>query len=82
MELEIKVTHINNRYHVRLYHGTDILDEMACVDQRDIGYICREMLRWYAKLGGNSAHASAARHRQTQAPCGRIWLRRELELEK
>ncbi len=29
----------------------------------DIGDVCREMLRWWDKLGGSSKYASDSRHR-------------------
>ena len=76
--LEIKVTKIRNRWHARLLDGTNILDEMACAHRCDIGWISREMLRWYDKLGGTSLFAHAARYRQTSKPEGRVWWRRQL----
>lgn len=42
---EIKVTKINKRFHARLIVNGAIHDEMACSLKRDIGHICREMLR-------------------------------------
>ena len=68
MDLEIKVTNINNKYHSRLYVNNEVYDEMACECKEDIGWISREMLRWYSKLGGVSAFAEAARDRQNKSP--------------
>ena len=74
--MEIKVTRIKNRFHARLYVNGKVFDEMACTEKKDIGFICREMLRWYDKgLGPHSDFASAARSRQTPRPPGKIWYR-------
>ena len=59
--LDIKVTKIRNRWHARLLDGSKILNEMACISKLDIGWICREMLRWYDKNGGISKFAVQAR---------------------
>lgn len=79
---EIKVTHINNRWHARLIQDGKILDEMACNVQSDIGLICREMLRWYDKNGGSSEYASKARSRYSGPYTGKVWYRNHLEMEK
>ena len=76
--LTIKVTRINDRWHARLLRGQEIIDEMACRLQCDIGYICREMLRWYDKMGGVDKFAEAARSRQTLCPSGKIWYQNQL----
>lgn len=78
MGLEIKVTKISDRWHARMVSGDDLLDEMACELRSDIGWICREMLRWHQKLGGCSGFADAARARQTTGANGRIWWRKDL----
>jgi hypothetical protein len=77
---EIKVTKINGRWHARLLEGTIVNSEMACARQEDIGYICRELLRWYDKYGGDSTHASKSRERLNTKetniltrPLGKIW---------
>ena len=60
--LEIKVRRIGSRWHARLYVDDLVYDEMACTDKRDIGHICRIMLRWLDKSGyGNQWTASARR---------------------
>ena len=84
-DIEIKVVTINNRYHARLYKGEKVLDEMACEHKEDIGYICRTMLRWYDKMGGNSTFAKQARKRlnaQNCFPIGKIWYKNKLDEEK
>lgn len=80
MELETKVTCINGRWHARLLKGDTIYDEMACDLRSDISFICREMLRWYDKLGGVSKMASASRHRSKNkhTAIGKIWYRKNL----
>jgi len=82
MEPEVKVTRIKDRWHARLMNEDKVFDEMACDDSRDIGWICREMLRWYAKLGGTSLFAMSARERQIGATLGKIWYKDQLQLEK
>lgn len=77
-KLEVKVTRIRNRWHARLIDGSVVIDEMACSCRSDIGYICREMLRWYDKNGGLCRLAMAARKRQVSPPIGRIWYRNSL----
>ena len=75
-EPEIRTTRIGNRWHSRLLLDDVVLDEMSCELQCDIGWMCREMLRWYCKLGGgDSAYADAARTRQMTAtpPQGGVW---------
>lgn len=82
MEPEVKVTRIRNRWHARLTYNGKVFDEMACSDRRDIGWICREVLRWFVKIGGSSEFASAARERQGTKPVGRVWWRRHLDDER
>lgn len=78
MEPEIKVTKIGKRWHARMIVAGEIRDEMACALRIDIGWICREMLRWHDKVGGSSLFAAAARQRQVGCPKGRVWWRGEL----
>lgn len=78
MEPEIKVTKIAKRWHARLSIDGEVIDEMACELQCDIGWICREMLRWHDKLGGCSKFANAAREQQTVSSKGRIWWQKDL----
>lgn len=72
---EVKVTRIVNKWHARLIYKGVIIDEMACSDREDIGWICREMLRWFDKAGGCSEFAAASRKRQTSTPLGHIWYK-------
>lgn len=80
--VEVKVTKIGKRWHARLVRTGHILDEMACSNKRDIGYICREMLRWFSKLGGVSKLAESARRRQKGVPVGTVWHWKDLEFER
>ena len=78
----IVVTKIRNRWHARLSLNNKLVDEMACQQRLDIGWICREMLRWAAKSGNISEFASAARRRQLTGPTGRVWWHGALEANK
>lgn len=71
---EIKVTRINGEWHARLYFCGILRSEMSCKNRADIGYICREMLRWHDKMGGESEFAAAARSRQISGPTGSVKL--------
>ncbi len=83
MEPEIRVTRINNRWHARLFYNDVCIDEMACENKLDIGWVCREMLRWYAKgLYPLSEFAEAARRRQTSRPFRKIWYKGQLENQR
>lgn len=81
---KIKITKIKDRWHGRLTIDGELWDEMACSLQEDIGFICRYMLRWYDKLGGNSKHASNARkrHNDDLPPVGRIYYSKDLKRER
>jgi hypothetical protein len=87
VEPEIRVTKIKNRWHSRLIVNDKVYDEMACDNSLDIGWICREMLRWYSKMGNISHRAEFARdgfpeRRKRAMPVGRIWCKYKLEDEK
>ena len=80
-EPQINVVKIADRWHARLLIGDEVRDEMACKLQCDIGWICREMLRWYDKLGGQSEFAASARRRQISCkPVGKVWYQNSLEV--
>jgi len=65
-KLTIKVTRLKKEYHARLRLGHSIIDEMSCKKKQDIGWICREMLRWYSKTGGVDPWAEKARDKQIE----------------
>lgn len=70
----LKTTNINGIWHARLISDDGkLLDEMACKLKEDIGWICREMLRWQDKLGNSNAQTSSARRRQQPNPKGKVW---------
>lgn len=75
---EIKITKINKRFHARLIINGAIHDEMACSFKRDIGHICREMLRWYDKMGGSKWSSFSRKNRRNDTPIGKIWYRKDL----
>ena len=74
-DLDINVRHIGGRYSAQLKKDGEVIDHMMCENKRDIGWICREMLRWFCKLGGDSKWAAAARARQNASPLpvGKVW---------
>jgi hypothetical protein len=62
----VRVTKINNEYHIRLIYKGKPIDEMSCKDRSSIGWCSREMMRWFSKLGGCSIHAEDARDRHNE----------------
>lgn len=60
---DVKVTHINGGWNVRLFTEGQVNQEMRVFDRTDIGKAAREMLRWEDKCGNFSKLASAARER-------------------
>ncbi len=79
MEPEIKVTKIKNRWHARLSVNGVVYSEMACANRIDIGYICRQLMRWHDKCGGCGIVAHHSRERLNKkatnhsGPVGKIW---------
>lgn len=75
---QIKVTKIKNRYHARLMKLDVVISEMASELRIDIGYICRQLMRWEDKMGGDEV-TSASRNRLNtkpdnfRGPVGKIW---------
>lgn len=78
---EVKVQKINNNYHARLFVDGKLYDEMACKERQDIGWICREMMRWADKDIVTNAHTSSARtrHNHDANPIGKIYYRTALQ---
>ena len=76
---QTRVTRIANKWHCRLYVNGELRDEMACVYQQDIGWCCRQMLRWFDKTTVGNAHSSNARTRILRDPHGRVWYRHQLK---
>ena len=77
-KFDIRVTKIDNRWHARLMENEIVHDEMACSIRSDIGWICREMLRWADKTGHSDDWTSSARKRQISSPKGKIWYQNKL----
>jgi len=80
-EHEIRVRHINNKYHARLYRDGKLVDEMACKEQRDIGFICRKMLRNQDHNGFSTEYTTSARKRHFEndlEPHGKIYQSSDL----
>jgi len=85
--LSVSVVRINKRYHARLFVNGELLSEWACQYKCDVGYICRQLLRWYDKTGGKSEYAKASRARgnkDTNATYleGKIWGPAQLPIGK
>ncbi len=74
--LSLKVTKIGSKWVAQLNLNGEKYDQMACNLKSDVGWICREMLRWYSKLGGISAWAESARKRQHGGPTGKVWYQK------
>lgn len=49
--IEVKVTAINNRYHARLLQDGKPINELSCKEKDGIGWMCRELMRWFNKMG-------------------------------
>lgn len=81
--LTITVTKIKRRWHARLWLNGIVKDESACELKADVGWMCREMLRWFDKLGGVSKYAAASRRRNRNAPgpIGKVWYKATLDEE-
>lgn len=77
---EVKVQRINNNYHARLFVNGKFYDEMACKEKQDIGWICREMMRWADKDIVQNSHTSSARsrHNKDSKPIGKVYYRNTL----
>lgn len=83
--MEIKVTKINGRYHIRLFREGSLHDESAVQLRCDIGYACRDMLRWYDKMCYEpfSKMAISARHRgKNHLLRGKLWPKHKLEYDR
>jgi hypothetical protein len=63
VEHEVTVRNINGNYHCRVLVNGELNQEAVCYDKSDIGYTCRNLLRWEDKCGNWSKFASAARER-------------------
>lgn len=82
-DLHTAVTNIKGRHHCRLYDKGVVVDEMACNNKLDISFCCSTMLRWYDKLGGSDAQATASRSRHKNiSHVGKIWYKKDLERER
>ena len=60
--------------------GKIVLDEMACKNRQDIGWICREMMRWADKwfYQDQFTFASRTRHNKDGQPIGKVWYQKSL----
>ena len=63
----IKVTFLGKGWGIRCFSPTGkIFDEAFVKTRLEIGLACRDLLRWWDKLGGVSKYADRARHRSTE----------------
>jgi len=53
---------------------------MACKNRQDIGWICREMMRWADKwfYQDQFTFASRTRHNKDGQPIGKVWYQKSL----
>lgn len=72
MKEEVKVTRVGNKYCARYVVGNVVVSEWRCELKEDIGYMCREMLRWRDKLGHATPYTSSARRRQKLTRKGKV----------
>ena len=63
VEHEVSVRNINGKYHCRVFTNGELNQEAVCYSKRNIGYTCRNLLRWEDKCGNFSEFAGAARER-------------------
>jgi len=78
--LSIKVTKIGKKWHCRLFKLKKLFDESTCEKKSDIGRCCRDMLRWYDKMGNEpfsrwadwSRHNNKESYRQNYEEMGKI----------
>ena len=63
-DITIKVTNLKKGWGIRLYNKDGTINSGTFVKFRtEIGPACRDLLRWYDKMGGDSKYAYASRHR-------------------
>lgn len=60
---EVKVVGINGLYRARYIVDGIIKSEYTCKNKKEIGLMCREMLRWQPKLGNVTPFTTSARRR-------------------
>ena len=64
MELvEVKVNRFKSGYSCKIYRKGILIDEWLVNNQKEIGPVCRNLLRWYDKLYGDSKYADRGRFR-------------------
>lgn len=73
--LDLDVKYIGGVHSVVLKNNNKEVSRIACERKEDIGWSCRELLRWFSKLGGISRFAESARRRQNNStpPIGKIY---------
>ena len=64
--LSVKVTAMKNHFIATLYNEGKVRDRRVVFRKCDIGYACRDMMRWFSKMGGISKWAEAARRRHNE----------------
>ena len=78
--LSIKVTRIGKKWHCRLFKLGKLFHESSCEQRSDIKHCCRDMLRWYDKMGNSpysrwadwSRHNYNLNYRQNYIPLGKM----------
>jgi len=60
---EVKVNRIGNVYHCQVFTNGVLNQEAIAKNQSEIGFVCKDLLRWEDKCGNISNFASSARRR-------------------
>ncbi len=65
-EHEVTVRRIGNGWNCRVFTNGQLNQESRVENRSEIGFACREMLRWEDKCGNISKFAMAARQRHNE----------------
>jgi hypothetical protein len=63
---EVTVKNIGGKFHCRVFLNGKLNQEAVCESRSDIGFTCRDLLRWEDKCGNISEFAGAARKRMNK----------------
>lgn len=64
--VSVKVSTINNWFHVRVFYSGKLFSEVRCNERLDVSRVIQQELRWVNKLGYESQMADRARHRESE----------------
>ena len=60
---EVKVNRIGDVYHCQVFTNGELNQEAIAKNRSEIGFVCKDLLRWEDKCGNISAFATSARKR-------------------